>query len=69
MQLTMSNKFQETVYDEKKIIFTAPLIYLNYTVKIYSHNTFSFITTGRFGKLNPLLGADDQLKTCAIRAG
>ena len=32
MQLTMSNKFQETVYDEKKIIFAAPLIYLNYTI-------------------------------------
>ena len=32
MQLTMRNKFQETVYDEKKIIFAAPLIYLNYTI-------------------------------------
>ena len=33
MQLTMSNKFQETVYDEKKIIiFAAPLIYFNYSV-------------------------------------
>ena len=32
MQLTMSNKFQETVYDENEIIFAAPLIYLNYTV-------------------------------------
>ena len=28
----MRNMFQETVYDEKKIISAAPLIYLNYTV-------------------------------------
>ena len=28
----MSDKFQETVYNEKKVIFAAALIYLNYTV-------------------------------------
>ena len=32
MQLTMRNKFQEIVYDEKKIVFAALLIYLNYTI-------------------------------------
>ena len=36
---------------------------------IYFHNTVLFIKTGRFWKLNPLLGAGDQLKTCVIRAG
>ena len=38
----MSNKFQETVYDEKMIIFAASLIYLNYTVD-YSLKTKKYI--------------------------
>ena len=43
---------------------TAASIFL----KIFFHKKVFFITTGRFGKLNPLLGASDQLKTCVIRA-
>ena len=38
-------------------------------VLIDFHSMVSFTKTGQFWKLNPLLGACDQLKTCAIRVG
>ena len=47
----------------------APRILNCFYVLIDFHSMVSFIKTGQFWKLNPLLGACDQLNTCAIRVG